>query len=171
MLPRRYTQAVMAGESVAGVLVICLRVVTKGAASSVRTGAFLFFGISLGFVLLCVLCHCYLRRSRVVRYYMRQCRAKAGPESTGQRLGGEEDKVLSSSEENSDQQKLLSTSESIEMKDRLNQYEPEADGISGKASSSPDDHHSASALDESHLRSKMLVLMNVFVMSTSLQET
>lgn len=76
MLPRRYAQAVMAGESAAGVVVSINRIVTKAAIRSERTGAITFFAISLGFIMACVGCMLYILRSPFVRYHMASCEGR-----------------------------------------------------------------------------------------------
>lgn len=111
MMPRKYTQAVMAGESVAGVLEISFRIATKAAVKSERVGAFLFFGLSLCLIIVCVFCHCYIRNNKMVRYYTRQCRRK--PE---EQLGVTNE-ITSVSEENLDQQLLITESDEVEMDD------------------------------------------------------
>ena len=73
MLPSKYAQAVMAGESVAGVVVSINRIITKAAIHSERTGAITFFAISLGFVMACVGCQLYILRSPFVRYHIARC--------------------------------------------------------------------------------------------------
>jgi hypothetical protein len=65
----------MAGESVAGVLEIGFRIVTKAAVKSNRVGALVFFSLSLLFIVLCVFCHLYIRRSEVVEFYTGKCRS------------------------------------------------------------------------------------------------
>ncbi len=77
MLPRQYTQAVMAGESVAGVIEITFRIITKASVKSARTGAIIFFTLSLFFVILCLLCHCYIRTNKMVRFYTGRCQSQA----------------------------------------------------------------------------------------------
>ena len=73
MLSGRHTQAVMVGESVAGVVVSLNRVVTKAAIASERLGSIAFFALSLGFVLVCVGCQVFLRFSPFVRYHTQKC--------------------------------------------------------------------------------------------------
>ena len=73
MLPRRYTQAVMAGESVAGVLVSIARIITKLAIESERLSSIIFFVISLLFIVVCFCCHVYIQCSPFVKYHMARC--------------------------------------------------------------------------------------------------
>lgn len=76
MLPRRYPQAVMTGESVAGLIVSINRIITKAAFESERFGAIAFFVISFLFILVCIGCHCFLRMSPFVRYHTARCQQK-----------------------------------------------------------------------------------------------
>ena len=78
MLPQRYTQAIMVGESVAEVLEISLRVISKGSVKSDRVGAIVFFSLSLCLIVLCVVCHVYIRRSKMVLFYTNKCRTSNG---------------------------------------------------------------------------------------------
>ncbi len=73
MLPRRYTQALMAGESVAGLVVIISRIITKASFSSERAGAIAFFTVSLVFILVCVCCQVYIRASPFVQWHIAAC--------------------------------------------------------------------------------------------------
>ena len=74
MLPPRYTQAVMAGESAAGLVVSLNRVVTKVALTEMRSGVIAFFVVSVLFILLCVGCQVYIGLSPFVRHYVVACR-------------------------------------------------------------------------------------------------
>ena len=76
MLPPRYSQALLAGESVAGFVVALNRIFTKLIFNSERVGAIVFFVASLLFVLLCVGCYVYIRKSRFVKYHTMKCRKK-----------------------------------------------------------------------------------------------
>ncbi len=73
MLPRRYPQALMAGESVAGVVVVISRIVTKISFPSERAGAITFFALSLTFIWMCVCCQLYIRASPLVRWHTAAC--------------------------------------------------------------------------------------------------
>ena len=97
MLPRRYTQAVMAGESVAGVVESSLRIITKVSTKSEEMGGIVFFVISLVIIVVCVICHCYIRTNKMVKFYMRKCQSEA-------QGNGEDERKR----ENLDQQHLLS---------------------------------------------------------------
>ena len=74
MLPRKYTLAVMIGESVAGVTVSLSRILTKLAfptkpPSEVPTATYLFFGLSMAFIGLCAILFELADRGRLIRYY------------------------------------------------------------------------------------------------------
>ena len=73
MLPPRYTQAVMAGESAAGLVVSFNRVVTKLAVAELRSGVIAFFVLSVLFILMCVVCQVYIAKSPFVRHYVAVC--------------------------------------------------------------------------------------------------
>ena len=74
MLPGRNTQAIMVGESVAGLAVSMNRIVTKAATDSLRVGAIVFFVISLLYILFCVSCQLFLRVSPFVRSHVNRGR-------------------------------------------------------------------------------------------------
>lgn len=63
----------MAGESIAGVMESIFRIVTKITTESERIGGITFFSISLAFIVVCVGCHQYIKRSKIVKYYTRKC--------------------------------------------------------------------------------------------------
>ncbi|XP_055984546.1 equilibrative nucleoside transporter 4 [Sorex fumeus] len=67
MLPKRYTQGVMTGESTAGVMVSLSRILTKLLLPDERAGTLIFFLLSAALELLCFLLHLLVRRSRFVR--------------------------------------------------------------------------------------------------------
>ena len=67
---QKYTQALMAGESVAGLVVVLIRIVTKATLRNGCVGVLIFFGIALGFILFCVLCHLFLIKSPYVKRYL-----------------------------------------------------------------------------------------------------
>ncbi|KAL2765975.1 equilibrative nucleoside transporter 4 isoform 2, partial [Daubentonia madagascariensis] len=80
MLPKRYTQGVMTGESTAGVMISLSRILTKLLLPDERASTLIFFLVSVGLELLCFLLHLLVRRSRFVLYYSarprdRGCRA------------------------------------------------------------------------------------------------
>lgn len=77
MLPPRYSQALLAGESIAGFIVSVNRIFTKLVFSE-RVGAIVFFTVSLLFVLMCVGCFVFILRSPFVKYHTRKCRGERG---------------------------------------------------------------------------------------------
>ncbi|XP_060029210.1 equilibrative nucleoside transporter 4 isoform X2 [Erinaceus europaeus] len=75
MLPQRYTQGVMTGESTAGVVVSLSRILTKLLLPE-RAGTLLFFLLAAALELLCLLLHLLLRRSRFVRFHTARAPAR-----------------------------------------------------------------------------------------------
>ncbi|KAM5216121.1 equilibrative nucleoside transporter 4 isoform 1-T4 [Hipposideros larvatus] len=69
MLPKRYTQGVMTGESTAGVMVSLSRILTKLLLPDEHASTLIFFLVSAGLELLCFLLHLLVRRSRFVLYH------------------------------------------------------------------------------------------------------
>ncbi|GAB6021425.1 Epsin-3, clathrin recruitment and traffic between the Golgi and endosome [Chamberlinius hualienensis] len=69
MLPPRYTAAVMTGESAAGLIVSLNRIVTKALLDNVKVNTLIFFSISICIVILCVVIHFVVRKTRFVLYY------------------------------------------------------------------------------------------------------
>ncbi|KAM7372311.1 hypothetical protein PAMP_009488 [Pampus punctatissimus] len=78
MLPKRYTQGVMTGESTAGVIISLSRIFTKLLIPDERRNTLIFFLISISMEMLCFLLHLLVRRSRFVRYYTNHTQGK-GP--------------------------------------------------------------------------------------------
>ncbi|XP_056258111.1 equilibrative nucleoside transporter 4 isoform X2 [Seriola aureovittata] len=78
MLPKRYTQGVMTGESTAGVIISLSRIFTKLLITDERRNTLIFFLISISMEMLCFLLHLMVRRSRFVRYYTNHAQGK-GP--------------------------------------------------------------------------------------------
>ncbi|XP_056143696.1 equilibrative nucleoside transporter 4 [Lampris incognitus] len=76
MLPKRYTQGVMTGESTAGVIISLSRIFTKLLISDERKNTLIFFLVSIGMEMLCFLLHLVVRRSRFVRYYTSHSQGK-----------------------------------------------------------------------------------------------
>ncbi|XKL69649.1 hypothetical protein PGB90_007418 [Kerria lacca] len=74
MLPSRYTQAVMAGESAAGFLVSVNRILTKFLLSNQQFNTLLFFGISSIGVAVCFILHQIVQRSDFIQFYLTICR-------------------------------------------------------------------------------------------------
>ncbi|KAM6904494.1 equilibrative nucleoside transporter 4 [Xenentodon cancila] len=69
MLPKRYTQGVMTGESTAGVIISLSRIFTKLLITDDKKNTLIFFLVSISMEMLCFLLHLVVRRSRFVRYY------------------------------------------------------------------------------------------------------
>ncbi|XP_053300062.1 equilibrative nucleoside transporter 4 [Pleuronectes platessa] len=78
MLPKRYTQGVMTGESTAGVIISLSRIFTKLLIKDERRNTLIFFLVSISMEMLCFLLHLLVRRSRFVRYYTDHAQGK-GP--------------------------------------------------------------------------------------------
>ncbi|EDV41127.1 uncharacterized protein Dana_GF23579 [Drosophila ananassae] len=73
MLPKQYTQAVMAGESIAGFLVSSNRVVTKLLINNDRVSTVIFFLTSTLYILFSYLLHLATINSPFVRYHVEAC--------------------------------------------------------------------------------------------------
>lgn len=73
MLPSRYTQAVMTGESAAGLIVSVNRILTKSLLEDERTNTLFFFSISIVIILICVVSHNLLQRTDFVKFYIDLC--------------------------------------------------------------------------------------------------
>ncbi|CAM4630712.1 unnamed protein product [Caretta caretta] len=69
MLPKRYTQGVMTGESTAGVIISLSRIFTKLLLSDEKENTIIFFFISIGIELMCFILHLLVKRTRFVRHY------------------------------------------------------------------------------------------------------
>ncbi|NXX24304.1 S29A4 protein, partial [Nicator chloris] len=82
LLPKRYTQGVMTGESTAGVIISLSRIFTKLLLSDEKENTVIFFFISIGMELTCFILHLLVKRTRFVRYYT-DCARKGLPESRG----------------------------------------------------------------------------------------
>uniref|UniRef100_A0A3Q1EG18 Solute carrier family 29 member 4 n=1 Tax=Acanthochromis polyacanthus TaxID=80966 RepID=A0A3Q1EG18_9TELE len=78
MLPKRYTQGVMTGESTAGVIISLSRIFTKLLITDDKKNTLIFFLVSISMEMLCFLLHLLVRRSRFVRYYTSSAQGK-GP--------------------------------------------------------------------------------------------
>ncbi|XP_034567052.1 equilibrative nucleoside transporter 4 isoform X2 [Notolabrus celidotus] len=76
MLPKRYTQGVMTGESTAGVIISLSRIFTKLLIPDERRNTLIFFLVSISMEMLCFLLHLLVRRSRFVRYYTNHAQGK-----------------------------------------------------------------------------------------------
>ncbi|XP_069066083.1 equilibrative nucleoside transporter 4 isoform X1 [Pleurodeles waltl] len=82
MLPKRYTQGVMTGESTAGVIISLSRIFTKMLLPDEKANTIIFFFISIGIELKCFILHLLVRRTHFVRYYTARAREGA-PEPRG----------------------------------------------------------------------------------------
>uniref|UniRef100_A0A493U442 Equilibrative nucleoside transporter 4 n=1 Tax=Anas platyrhynchos platyrhynchos TaxID=8840 RepID=A0A493U442_ANAPP len=82
LLPKRYTQGVMTGESTAGVIISLSRIFTKLLLSDEKENTVIFFFISIGMELTCFILHLLVKRTRFVRYYT-SCPRKGHPTSRG----------------------------------------------------------------------------------------
>uniref|UniRef100_A0A673KYT5 Equilibrative nucleoside transporter 4-like n=1 Tax=Sinocyclocheilus rhinocerous TaxID=307959 RepID=A0A673KYT5_9TELE len=69
MLPKRYTQGVMTGESTAGVIVSLSRIFTKLLVEDEKNNTIIFFLFSVSIETLCFLLHVVVRRTHFVRYH------------------------------------------------------------------------------------------------------
>ncbi|XP_062914980.1 equilibrative nucleoside transporter 4 isoform X1 [Mobula hypostoma] len=69
MLPKRYTQGVMTGESTAGVIISLSRIFTKLLLPDERKNTIIFFFISIGMEFMCFILHLLVKRTKFVRYY------------------------------------------------------------------------------------------------------
>ncbi|EFN82396.1 equilibrative nucleoside transporter 4 [Harpegnathos saltator] len=76
MLPSRYTQAVMTGESIAGFWVSTSRVLTKLLLNDERCNTSLFFILSILTILFCFVLHQVVRKSDFVQFYITLCQEK-----------------------------------------------------------------------------------------------
>ncbi|XP_032087106.1 equilibrative nucleoside transporter 4 [Thamnophis elegans] len=77
MLPKRYTQGVMTGESTAGVIISLSRIFTKLLLSDEKENTMIFFCISIGLELSCFLLHLLVKRTFFVRYYTSRSQKRA----------------------------------------------------------------------------------------------
>lgn len=74
MLPSRYTQAVMAGESAAGLLVSLNRIITKSLLDDQRINTMIFFVLSIFMIALCFGLHQFVNKTDFVQFYITLCR-------------------------------------------------------------------------------------------------
>ncbi|CAG0914699.1 unnamed protein product [Notodromas monacha] len=83
MLPSRYTQAVMTGESAAGLIVSVSRILTKLLMHDSRTNTIVFFGISVVVVVSCFIIFGIVQKSDFVRFYVQLCKSSSTSLATG----------------------------------------------------------------------------------------
>uniref|UniRef100_A0A8D0GDY0 Equilibrative nucleoside transporter 4 n=1 Tax=Sphenodon punctatus TaxID=8508 RepID=A0A8D0GDY0_SPHPU len=74
MLPKRYTQGVMTGESTAGVIISLSRIFTKLLLSDEKENTIIFFFISIGMEFMYLILHLLVKRTHFVRYYTTRSR-------------------------------------------------------------------------------------------------
>ncbi|KAK6173971.1 hypothetical protein SNE40_017335 [Patella caerulea] len=73
MLPARYTQAVMTGESAAGLIISINRIITKALLNDQRINTIIFFIISISILWVCFIVFHIIRRTEFVRFYVSLC--------------------------------------------------------------------------------------------------
>ncbi|XP_076029557.1 equilibrative nucleoside transporter 3 isoform X2 [Oratosquilla oratoria] len=73
MLPKRYTQAVMTGESTAGLIISANRIITKLLLDDERLNTLIFFVLSIFFIVICLVTHIIVQRTRFIQFYMNLC--------------------------------------------------------------------------------------------------
>nr|XP_034987317.1 equilibrative nucleoside transporter 4 isoform X2 [Zootoca vivipara] len=83
MLPKRYTQGVMTGESTAGVIISLSRIFTKLLLSDEKENTIIFFFISITLELICFVLHLLVKRTHFVKYYTARSRDRGPPECRG----------------------------------------------------------------------------------------
>ncbi|CAK9827742.1 Equilibrative nucleoside transporter 4 [Anthophora retusa] len=76
MLPSRYTQAVMTGESIAGLFVSINRILTKSMLDDERGNTSMFFVISTVSILKCFVLHQMVRKTEFVQFYITLCQKR-----------------------------------------------------------------------------------------------
>ncbi|EGI59483.1 Equilibrative nucleoside transporter 4 [Acromyrmex echinatior] len=76
MLPSRYTQAVMTGESFAGFWVSINRIITKSLLNDERGNTSMFFILSNMTILLCFVLHQVVRKTDFVQFYITLCQER-----------------------------------------------------------------------------------------------
>ncbi|KYQ55555.1 Equilibrative nucleoside transporter 4 [Trachymyrmex zeteki] len=76
MLPSRYTQAVMTGESFAGFWVSINRIITKSLLNDERGNTSMFFILSNMTILLCFVLHQIVRKTDFVQFYITLCQER-----------------------------------------------------------------------------------------------
>ncbi|XP_066291383.1 equilibrative nucleoside transporter 4-like isoform X1 [Branchiostoma lanceolatum] len=87
MLPPRYTQAAMTGESAAGLLVSINRILTKALVQDNRTNTVIFFCLSIFFVAACFISHQLVKRSKFVRHHLAACVSARSPDGVDGAFG------------------------------------------------------------------------------------
>lgn len=84
MLPSRYTQGLMVGEGVAGLLVSLNRIVTRAAfgANAARGSIYAYFTVAMAIMLLCAVVFQRIRRAPMVQYYVQSAAAETAAAAT-----------------------------------------------------------------------------------------
>ncbi|CAM1318640.1 SLC29A4 (predicted) [Pycnogonum litorale] len=77
MLPARYTQAVMTGESAAGLITSASRIITKMLLDDERLNTIIFFCVSILSLLLCFVIHFIVKNTEFVQFYINICNEAA----------------------------------------------------------------------------------------------
>lgn len=95
MLPSKYTQAVMTGESAAGLIVSANRVLTKFFWKDEKTNTLLFFSLSIVIIICSFITHNLLQKNLLVCFYVTMCTKShlcrtSTLDSYYQRVNGEE---------------------------------------------------------------------------------
>ncbi|XP_015593950.1 equilibrative nucleoside transporter 4 [Cephus cinctus] len=76
MLPSRYTQAVMTGESAAGFWVSVNRILTKSLVDDERGNTSMFFVLSIMTIVMCFVLHQVVRNTDFVQFYITLCQER-----------------------------------------------------------------------------------------------
>ncbi|XP_003690213.1 equilibrative nucleoside transporter 4 [Apis florea] len=76
MLPSRYTQAVMIGESIAGLWVSINRLLTKSLLDDERSNTSMFFFVSNSTILMCFVLNQKVRKTDFVQFYITLCQER-----------------------------------------------------------------------------------------------
>ncbi|XP_044289566.1 equilibrative nucleoside transporter 4 [Varanus komodoensis] len=74
MLPKRYTQGVMTGESTAGVIISLSRIFTKLLLSDEKENTIIFFFISISLEFTCFILHLLVKRTHFVKFHTARSR-------------------------------------------------------------------------------------------------
>lgn len=73
MLPSRYTQAVMAGESASGLIVSVNRIITKALLKDEKISTLIFFFLSIAIIVICIFIHNILQKTAFVKFHLGMC--------------------------------------------------------------------------------------------------
>lgn len=101
MLPKRYTQAVMTGESTAGLIISTNRIITKLLLDDPRLNTMIFFVLAIAFVILCLITHLMVQKTDFVLFYLNLCHSSEDNDDMKRiTLEPQEDNILRSGSEN-----------------------------------------------------------------------